>query len=68
MDNINLNIQLINKNKILNWSKLPVISATLNYLFREFIKITEINNYELTIDKDIIYSKFVSLVYYMNIL
>ena len=70
INNINYNNQLIKnqKSKILYWSKIPHVNSTLNDLFREFVKVADINNYELTIDKSIIYSKFVTLIYYMNIL
>jgi hypothetical protein len=73
MNNINnkyYNTQLIKnkKSKILYWSKIPHVNSTLNDLFREFVLVADINNYELTIDKNIIYSKFVTLIYHMNVL
>ena len=70
MNNIHFNKQLIKneKSKILYWSRIPYVNTTLNELFRDFIRELESNNYELTFDKKIIYSKFVSLVYHLNIL
>ena len=70
MNNIHFNKQLIKneKSKILYWSKIPYVNTTLNELFRDFIRELESNNYELTFDEKIIYSKFVSLIYHLNIL
>jgi hypothetical protein len=70
MNNIHFNNQLIKneKSKIYYWSKIPYINNTLNDLFKDLIKEVESNNYELTFDESIIYSKFVSLVYHLNIL
>ena len=73
MNNINnkyYNSQLIKneKSKILYWSKIPYVNCVLNDLFREFNTVADTNNYELTMDKNVIYSKFVSLIYHLNIL
>lgn len=70
MNNTQFNNQLIKneRTKIFYWSKIPYINNTLNELFRDFIRELQINNYELTLDEKVVYSKFVSLIYHMNIL
>lgn len=70
MNNTQFNKLLIKneKTKIFYWSKIPYINNTLNELFRDFIRELQINNYELALDDKVVYSKFVSLIYHMNIL
>ena len=68
--NNNLENYLIQErqNDIFYWSKHPYVNAVLIDIFDQFLECIYKRNYELTLDKDYIYTKFITLIYYSNII
>lgn len=56
------------KNEIYYWSKHPYVNAVLLDLFNQFLECISKKNYELTLDKKYIYTKFITLIYYSNLI
>ena len=56
------------KNEIYYWSKHPYINAVLLNIFNQFLECISKKNYELTLDKEYIYTKFITLIYYSNLI
>jgi len=56
------------KNEIYYWSKHPYVNAVLLNIFNQFLECLSKKNYELTLDKEYIYTKFITLIYYSNLI
>ena len=56
------------KNEIYYWSKHPYVNAVLLNIFIQFLECLSKKNYELTLDKEYIYTKFITLIYYSNLI
>jgi|MDTG01.4.fsa_nt_gb hypothetical protein len=56
------------KHNIIQWSKKNYIKPILNDLFENLKLNININNYELTLDENIVFNKFISLIYHINII
>ena len=56
------------KNEIYYWSKHPYVNAVLLNLFNQFLECISKKKYELTLDKKYIYTKFITLIYYSNLI
>jgi hypothetical protein len=56
------------KNEIYYWSKHPYVNAVLLNIFNQFLECISKKNYELTLDKEYIYTKFITLIYYSNLI
>ena len=70
MNNKNITTIIVKKQKhnIIQWSKNSYIKPILNDLFENFKLHINVNNYELTLDENIVFNKFISLIYHINII
>ena len=68
MNNLDNYIIQKRKKKIYYWSKHPYVNAVLLNIFNQFLECISKKNYELTLCKEYIYTKFITLIYYSNII
>lgn len=68
IQNINKSLKTTDKNNIYLWSQQPFVKEILNDTFSNFIKILKINKYGLILEEDIVFNKFISLIYHLNII
>lgn len=68
MNNLNNYLIQKRKNEIYYWSKHPYVNAVLLNIFNQFLECISKKNYELTLDKEYIYTKFITLIYYSNLI
>lgn len=68
MNNLDNYIIQKRKNEVYYWSKHPYVNAVLLNTFNQFLECISKKNYELTLDKESIYTKFITLIYYSDLI